>query len=213
MLSAGNDIVAFSEIDVARTNTPQFYTKILSEPEIALYEQFSTIIPFEHYVWLLWSIKESAYKFLKQLDHELLFTPVKFEITKLYLPKEYLPVSFDGGGALLTITGNVEFDNYKIYSRSIIYKELIVSVVGSDEDFKGVYFEVRFIDSTLNTAQSAAARSLLIDRLLLETGKSNLTIGKNAEGIPVLMEGSTELPVPVSLSHHGHYIAYSFKIH
>jgi phosphopantetheinyl transferase (holo-ACP synthase) len=212
MFSAGNDIVSLSGINVARTKTEPLYSKILSVSEIALYEGLKSAVLFEHYVWLLWSIKESAFKFLQRLDPELLFTPVKFEITQLYIPKGYLLVNFDGNESPLTITGHLRFDNYKIYSRSVIYKELISSVVDSDEDFKGVFSHIKYIDSTVNTVQSAAARNFLIDRLTKEIGALNLTIGKNAKGTPILFEGSKELPIPVSLSHHGHYIAYSFKL-
>ena len=212
MLSAGNDIVSLSEINVARTQTEPLYSKILSVSEIALYEKLKSAILFEHYVWLLWSIKESAFKYLQRIDPELLFTPVKFGITQLNIPKGYFLVSFDGNENTLTITGNVEFDNYKIYSRSVIYKELISSVVDADKDFKGVYSAIKYIDSTVNTVQSAAVRSFLIDHLVKETGTSNLTIGKNADSIPILFEGAKELQIPVSLSHHGHYIAYSFKL-
>jgi phosphopantetheinyl transferase (holo-ACP synthase) len=212
MLSAGNDIVSLSEINIARTKTEPLYSKILSVSEIALYEELKSAILFEHYVWLLWSIKESAFKFLQRIDPELLFTPVKFEITQLHIPKSYFAVSFEGNESPLIISGDVEFDNYKIYSRSVIYNELISSVVDSDKDFKSVYYAIKYIDSTVNTVQSAAVRSFLIDRLVKETRTPNLTIGKNAEGTPILFEGSKELPVPVSLSHHGHYIAYSFKL-
>jgi phosphopantetheinyl transferase (holo-ACP synthase) len=212
MFSAGNDIVSLNEINVARTKSEPLYSKILSVPEIALYEDLKSAIFFEHYVWLLWSIKESAFKYLQRIDPELLFTPVKFEIIQLNIPKGCFPVSFDGNENPLTITGHVEFDNYKIYSRSVIYEELISSVVDSDKDFKSVYYAIKYIDSTVNTVQSAAVRSFLIEHLVKETRTPNLTIGKNAEGTPILFEGSKELPVPVSLSHHGHYIAYSFKL-
>jgi len=84
--------------------------------------------------------------------------------------------------------------------------------VDGDQDFKGVFSAIKYIDSTINTVQSAAVRSFLIDRLTEEIGASNLIIGKNKEGIPILFEGTKELTVPVSLSHHGHYIAYSFKL-
>ena len=68
MISTGNDIVALGLINKQRTCEPRFYSKILSASEQALYHQSEfTALPFEHYVWLLWSVKESTYKFLKRL--------------------------------------------------------------------------------------------------------------------------------------------------
>jgi phosphopantetheinyl transferase (holo-ACP synthase) len=212
MLSAGNDIVVFSEIDVARTNTPQFYTKILSEPEIALYERFSANILFEHYVWLLWSIKESAYKFLKRIHSEIVFTPVKFEIKHLRISAEYGSVNFTGKEVTLPLTGNVQFDIYTLYSKSFIERELISSVVDSDERFDDVYSNNKKINSVNTDIQSAEVRIFLIGELKRLTGKSDLTIKKNAKNIPVLFNGQEELPIPISLSHHGRYIAYCFNL-
>jgi len=212
MLSAGNDIVAFSEIDVARTNTPRFYTKILSEPEIALYEQFSAQILFEHYVWLLWSIKESAYKFLKRLNLELVFTPVKFEVKHLRISAGYSIVSFEEKEKPTTLKGLITFGKNRLYSKTEIYKEFIFSVVDNDENFEGVCSNIKQIEATDNVVQSSAVRSFLIEELTQQTGTSNLTIEKNPEGIPFLLEGLEKLPIPISLSHHGHYISFSFRL-
>src|ERR1700740_2467205 len=84
MISAGNDVVSLAAIDITRTNQHKFYSKILSDSEIPLYNEFSLAqIPFEHFVWLLWSIKESAYKFLQRNNPGLIFTPVKFVVNDL----------------------------------------------------------------------------------------------------------------------------------
>ena len=64
MISAGNDIAALAKVNKERIPQPRFYSKILSDSERALYHQPQlTILPFENYVWLLWSVKESVYKY------------------------------------------------------------------------------------------------------------------------------------------------------
>jgi len=215
MLSAGNDIVSLSDINVPRTITKQFYSKILSDSEIAFFESSKTSpVTFENYVWLLWSIKESAYKFLKRTDPDLLFTPVKFEVKQLDIPDGYLIANFKGPAIAdqpLEIKATVEFDSEKLYSRSAIYNQLIFSVVDNNADFDAVFWAIKAINSTNNKTQSSEVRAFLIDRLEQLTGKENLGIHKNLQGVPLLFDGSTQLPIAVSLTHHGHFVAYSFK--
>ena len=67
MISTGNDIVALKAINVARTKQQKFYNKIITGSEKALYEgQFSERLPFEYFVWLAWSVKESVFKYLQR---------------------------------------------------------------------------------------------------------------------------------------------------
>ncbi len=84
MKSAGNDIVALRCIDIQRTGQFRFYSKILSTSEQTLYHQpLLADMPFENYVWLLWSVKESVYKFLKRSIPDLIFSPTKICIQEI----------------------------------------------------------------------------------------------------------------------------------
>jgi len=63
MISTGNDIVAFKAINVTRTKQQNFYSKIITDSEKTLYdEQFSDRLPFEQFIWLALSVKESVFK-------------------------------------------------------------------------------------------------------------------------------------------------------
>src|ERR1700739_3692703 len=84
MTSTGNDIVALTAINVARTKQPNFYSRIVTSGEQELY--YSTLqdqLPFEHFVWLVWSVKESAFKYLKRVDPGLIFSPSKMRMVEL----------------------------------------------------------------------------------------------------------------------------------
>ena len=83
MLGTGNDIVALAAINVERTRQSNFYSKILSLSEQQLYNELQSQLPFENFVWLAWSVKESAYKFLKRFMPDLVFSPTKIMITNL----------------------------------------------------------------------------------------------------------------------------------
>src|ERR1700749_1556209 len=83
----GNDIVALSATDRGRTILPRFYTRILDAREQTLYNgQAVQTLPFDNYVWLLWSIKESVYKYKQRTSPELVFSPTKIPVREVLLP-------------------------------------------------------------------------------------------------------------------------------
>ncbi|MGZ3833295.1 MAG: 4'-phosphopantetheinyl transferase family protein, partial [Mucilaginibacter sp.] len=99
MISTGNDIVALKTINIARTKQQNFYRKIISASEKDLYDrQISDKLPFDVFVWLLWSVKESGYKYLQRITPELVFSPTKIIITQLALPADNFVEQFEGRG-------------------------------------------------------------------------------------------------------------------
>jgi len=199
MLGTGNDIVALGAINVERTRQANFYSKILSLSEQQLYKELQPPMPFENFVWLAWSIKESAYKFLKRFMPDLVFSPTKIYITKLE-------------PGLDAYTGIVQFNAHQLYFRTSIDQDYIFSVVNFSDDFTHTRWGISRIDSSDHTHQSSEVRKLLLcDLNDLQPG-NNFTLDKSPHGWPVVMKGKQELPMPVSLAHHGHYVAYSFQI-
>jgi phosphopantetheinyl transferase (holo-ACP synthase) len=219
MTSTGNDIVSLATIDAARTKQYKFYSKIISGAEKALYnEPGFEAIPFELFVWLLWSIKESAYKFLKRIDPELIFTPVKFEVKQINIPPQFKLVDFaldeaEGTGFddRLVLQGILSIGVNTLYSRSLLYNEAIITVVNDTDGFDDVFWGIKKISGSDNDIQSSEVRRILFDRLRRVMDLEELTIIKNEKGVPVLLAGEKEMAIPVSLSHHDHMIAYSFQ--
>ena len=218
MTSAGNDVVSLAAIDITRTNQHKFYSKILSDSEIPLYNEFSlTQIPFEVFVWLLWSIKESAYKFLQRDNPELLFTPVKFVVTEVFIPiglrLESLALPLSKGGGFrntLAIKSTVQFAERTLHSCSLLYDELIHTVVNHSIDFDGVYWGVKKIEGDDNALQSAEVRSFLLERLTKLYDDGDFNVDKNSYGCPVVLNRDINITMPVSFSHHGCFVGYSF---
>lgn len=214
MLSTGNDIVSLNAINVTRTKQPNFYSKILTPTETALHQEpYFATIPFEVFVWLLWSIKESAFKFLQRVDPEIIFTPVKFEVTQLEIPASFKIQAFNieeltgiGFDNIETIKSIIPFGDYVLYSRSLIYNEFISTVVNGAEDFSCTHWGIKQIESSEVVIQSAEVRAFLIANL---KDNSNISMGKNRFGIPIILKDNIRLPIPVSLSHHEKFVAYS----
>ncbi|HEV8081104.1 MAG TPA: 4'-phosphopantetheinyl transferase superfamily protein [Chitinophagaceae bacterium] len=215
MKSAGNDIVALSRVNKHRTGQFNFYSKILSIPEQELYpnQQFSKL-SFVNYVWLLWSVKESSYKYLKRLIPELKFTPTKFVIQQIENSTEL----FNEVENSLWQTpktseafycGKVLHESHSFYFRSKISDEWIATVVNDTLDFENVWWGIQAIDETNHYHQSKAAKVLLMNKLN-SLFTDNLEIGKNSVGYPVILTNSRDLDIPVSLSHDDRFVAYSF---
>lgn len=220
MISTGNDIISLNAINIIRTKQEKFYSKILSPTEKELYNQAEfAAIPFENFVWLLWSMKESAYKYLKRNNPGLVFIPIKFTVKQLLIPSGYALKNFEatqlkgtGFNNIPTLKGIITIGVDTLYSRSLMHRELIISVVNSDENFENTHWGVKLIDRVDSEYQSTAVRSFLVERLHEVLHLDGLVIAKNAIGIPTVLKEGKELPIAVSLSHHEGFVAYSFQL-
>jgi phosphopantetheinyl transferase (holo-ACP synthase) len=200
MISTGNDIVALGSINKQRTCEPRFYSKILSVSEQVLYQQSEfTALPFEHYVWLLWSVKESAFKYFKRNNQQLIFSPVKVNIVTI---NELLHQHY---------SGEVHFNSDKLFFNSAITSDWISTVVNNTDDFEDVYTEVQVIDDSSHHNQSISVRKLALQKLNVFF-PGELKLEKHLSGSPILIRDDEAINIPVSLAHDGHYVAYSFNL-
>ncbi len=215
MISTGNDIVALKAINVARTKQQNFYSKIITVSEKALYdEQFSDGLSFERFVWLAWSVKESVFKYLQRINPDLIFSPSKIKISELTAPASNILDHFEGRdfNEQTVYNGLVEYSPYTFYSRTIITDDFIFSVVNNTNNFEKVMWGLKKINSTDSDDQSKAVRIFALAMLKTLFPDSELEIDKNRHSCPVILKNDIEIPVPISLAHHEHWVAYSFQI-
>jgi phosphopantetheinyl transferase (holo-ACP synthase) len=219
MNSTGNDIVSLNAIDITRTKQQRFYSKILAVSESILYNQYQTDITFENFVWLLWSIKESAYKFLQRNNPGLVFSPTKCVVTQLEIPAKNQIMN-----PSVAVLEGIEFDKHPafksivtvgletLYSRSIVNSDFIFSVVSRDNNFESTGWGIKRIDDTDSDSQSAEVRSFLLEKLQNEFPLHKLQVNKNSDDCPILVNGAEEINTPISLAHHDHWVAYSYQL-
>ncbi len=220
MTSTGNDIIALKSINLQRTKQKRFYSKILSFSELELYysEEFSEM-HFENYVWLLWSVKESVYKYLKRSISGLIFSPTKIIIEGINVPRnctvtkfgiaEYERASFCEEEFYNCI---VHFGSEFLYSRSKIHNELIHTVVSTEEVFENIWWGIKHIEHSDYENQSKEVRSFVLNKLSSIFPNNNLQIAKSEIGYPVLLKETKEMDIPISFAHHDHFIAYSLLL-
>ncbi len=215
MSSTGNDIVSLNAIDITRTKQQRFYSKILAASEIAACNSYKAGIAFENFVWLSWSIKESAYKFLKRNDPELVFSPTRCIVTQLEIPVAHgittAPVlegiGFDDQPVIKSM---VTVGSKTLYARSIVSVDFIFSVVSHDDHFDSTGWGIKLIDDANSDNQSREVRAFLLEKLNNILSSVNLQIAKNIHGCPVLE--NEENNIAISLAHHGHWVAYSHEL-
>lgn len=216
MNSIGNDIVDLNFIDKQRTCDSRFYSKILSPAEQELYRRPQAAqIPFEVYVWLLWSAKEAAYKFLKRHQPELVFSPVRIVVQELENQAHSLPVLPDVSEVTdftdcSAINLKLSYQGKGLDSRSIITSEYIATFIS--DDFERTYWGIKKIDDSDPDNQSAQVRLLARQHLQRLFTSREIRIEKSFAGIPIIYWGINEMPIPLSFSHHGLYISYAFSL-
>ena len=218
MISTGNDIISLDYIDIHRTRQKQFYNKVLTNSELKLYNNDDVLqMPFELFVWLAWSIKESAFKYLKRHVSDLIFSPLKMNIQSIKGPApntiidiQGLPYEATSFLEQISYLATIEAGPYLFHSRSIINQELIYTIVNQDESFRNVWWGIKAIDAQDHKNQSAEVRSFLLKKLQEVLPYHTLSLSQNLHGCPVINDEKKEVNIPVSLTHHHGLVAYSF---
>ncbi len=199
MISTGNDIVSLQKIDKERTAQYSFYSKILGPAEHDLFDHAPLLISFEHYVWMLWSVKESAYKYFKRLNNDLLFSPLKFVITEIYFHNDATTNTF--------FTGNIIFDNQTLYFLSDYNDARIHTIVHNENNFDNIRSGIVEIQSEKYADQSAAAKEFL-KKDLEKYFTGEIMIEKSEAGFPDVFCDGKKMDVAVSLSHDGLWVGW-----
>lgn len=148
-------------------------------------------------VWLLWSMKESAYKAYLQIHGDRFFAPKNLACHLISKNK-----------------GTVLINNELFYTKSEIGEGFIYTVAFSEKynnNFLNDCF--RFELQDFETQHSKTYQKVLVAfarKLKLPVGK--LSIRKNTLGIPQLFQGEKYMKNSFSLTHHGQFGAFSIEV-
>lgn len=186
----GNDIIDIGETKRSTNwERPGFLQKIftLKEQEIirASADPFTT-------VWLLWSMKESAYKIVIQTGAERSFNPSRFECDL---------ESLENGRVRMhdrTFKTTTKIDSNYVFTTAVLddseIKNCICKLAESNTAFQTKLMQEHVI--------SAFAKQNSLN-------STDLKIEKTKTGVPKLFHKNELLNTSFSISHHGKYGAYS----
>lgn len=146
-------------------------------------------------VWLLWSMKESAYKVAVRQTKHRAFAPIKLECSLTQSTEE-------------TAEGCVFYG--KNYQTSSLITSQYIATVAFSLNTTPCYNQVIIpFDTTDYQSHHDLIRQSIRQHSssLFQTTEQKIRIGKDSLGVPVLTIDDATI-VPVSISHHGHYGAY-----
>jgi phosphopantetheinyl transferase (holo-ACP synthase) len=207
VISAGNDIVALNLIDQQRTILPVFYSKFITPAELSLHGELD--IPFENFVWFLWSVKESAYKYLKRSEVNLLFLPSKLVVKKLAVSDKEDTDYLDTDQSVdKYCEGVVSNGINSLAFKSAINHQFIVTIINEGN----VYWGVQTIDKSDYETQSKSVRLFALAKLNNLIVADDLWIDKHPSGYPFIISGIHQPEIPLSFAHHGCYVSYAFQL-
>ena len=192
----GNDIVdlTFAKKE-SNWKRPRFLDKLFTQKEQSI------ILKSEQpdkMVWLLWSMKESAYKLHVQLFGKRFFRPKRFECTVFDLTEK-------------KCIGEVYYTEFQCFTKSTISDDFVSTIAKLDQN-KDHFGEVFLINnSNYKTQHSVVYKEAKTQfAALKETAVHEIRIQKNDTGVPFLYNKKQKEKVAVSIAHHGNYGAFAF---
>lgn len=189
----GNDIV---DLEQARQESnwrrKGFLDKLFTPPEQQLiYDATDS----DRMVWLLWSMKESAYKVAVRKTKTRLFAPVKLACSLHSSVEE-------------SANGCVSYG--EIYQTRSLITSRYIATVAFAANTTPAYSQViiPFDTSDYQTHYQCLRQTIRQhSSALFQTTEHEIHINKDSLGVPVLTIGDSAT-VPISISHHGYYGAY-----
>lgn len=133
-------------------------------------------------VWRFWSMKEAAYKIVVQQQNKRFFGPKKFECQ-----------------IVSETEGFVRFEAQTFQSTTTSTSKYIYTAIGSAS--------VQCIGNKIN-------RSEMLKQMGTQIGvhDSELKIEKNAFGVPQLYKCGRQISSALSITHHGNFQAFEYKL-
>ena len=152
-------------------------------------------------VWLLWSMKESAYKIYLRLQRKYFVSPLKLESELIADLNE-------------CYKGKVFIENFTYLTNSKVTKEFVSTTALAENKLrKGKIFQkdLKFSNEDFDKHREEIYSSIsetFSEKINKPSEK--ISIKKDNFGIPYIFDGQRQLDTSVSISHHGRYGAYAF---
>lgn len=189
----GNDIVDLTDPETRRGNQhPRFDQRVFTPRERASLARSPDPTRTR---WILWSVKESAYKALRRVLPETVFSPVEFA------------VELDSQQQ-----GFVTYRQHRFHARVEIDAGCIHAIV-SDHTRRSTLWGSKQIVISAPLQPGRIARALALDRIAarFRIARSDLSIDRDGR-IPQLLHHGEPTRATLSLSHHGSYVGFACQL-
>lgn len=190
----GNDIVDLKIATIeSNWNRPRFLDKVFTDDE-----QY-VIFNAEHpsiMVWLLWSMKEAAYKVHLQQNSQRFYNPKKLVCTLSTF-----------------ISGHVQYNDNQYFTTSNINKNFIHTIAYLEAP-KSIYSKQFELQNTSYKTQSDTSKKHLLQSFsaIKNVSIHSLNMMKDSHNIPRLFYKNQVQKDAFSISHHGTYGSIAIQI-
>ena len=197
----GNDVVDLHDPE-SRPEAlhPRFDARVFTSDE----REALGVSAFPHSLrWTLWAAKESAYKVSKKLDPAVRFLPKDFEVRRIAEGGE-------GGSVVVHETGpfDVRLDRTDEWVRAVA----TITAVSAPSAHRLVCAGIERLEGP-GADPSRTVRELACaaigSRVNVPPGQVRIATDR---GIPVALWRNRRLPVDLSLSHHGRFVAWAITL-
>lgn len=187
----GNDIVDLHHAAVTSNwKRPRFLNKVFTPAEQLIITNSSN----KHKtIWLLWSMKEAAYKIHVRQFGKRFFNPKR------------LVCELNSKNSGIVRIANECYNTKSTITESYIYT---IASLSKFDTIKSAYFKVK---STTNNLQSEYCRSKALQAYsaLKNLELSGLSVKKDSLNIPQFFFNNIKQTALLSMTHHGQYYAYT----
>jgi hypothetical protein len=201
----GNDVVDLADQDCQPGRThARFDRRVFSPSELCLIQTSPAPVRMR---WTLWAAKESAYKLLRKLDPHVGFAPSRFvvQLDRVARADGRFLGEVDGDG--LT-TGTVAHGNRCVSFRAVADPEAL-HVIATDHRGQSRRLLAGVAEASAESPSSAVRRmAIAAIAAALGVAPGELSIVREAR-IPRLWRHGEPVPIDLSLSHHGRFVAFA----
>lgn len=189
----GNDIVDMETADTeSNWKRTGFLEKIFTQKE---QEYIHNAAAPTQMVWKLWSMKESAYKIYTRQYGGHFFAPQKLSCT-----------------ILSETTAQVVINNISYQTLTSVAKSYIYSIAGPEaySDFYSACFTIPSLHGT-GKQEFIYEKLIALYAGIRRADKNNFIVLKEKINIPFLYCKKEKKKIPVSITHHGNYAAFTIN--
>lgn len=195
----GNDIIDLPEVLASgQARRPKFQNRICWASEV---EPLQAWFSDEHCTWLLWAIKESAYKYYIQSGGQPLFAPKKFRFKALKI---------EAG----LVEGHTETPLGKVQSEAKLAAAHLTTESWSLASHRSsIHRKIFPLSASKQIDKSSELKYLICQQWMEKFGNNTeaVCIKKDKHQVPHLYQKGQKLPYAISLSHHGAWGFFSYQ--
>lgn len=187
----GNDVIDINQTKLdSNWKRKGFLEKVFDNKEQKIINESPN--PFNA-VWSMWSMKESAYKLYIQKGEARFFNPTKIHCQNFSLEK-----------------GIIHIDGMDIFTQTITNQKYIFTYASLSES-TSIENHIFHLSSKDVKSQSKQTHQQILQHISHKKNLdlNQLQIKKTPSNIPKIFHKEQELNIPISLTHHGNFGAFT----